>query len=39
MPAKITETKPTHEQAQLQLRLYEQRRDAIDAAFDRMEAS
>ena len=27
MPAKITETKPTHEQAQLQLQLYEQRRE------------
>ena len=28
MPAKITETKPTHEQAQLHLQLYEQRREA-----------
>ena len=28
MPAKITETKPTYEQAQLQLQLYEQRREA-----------
>src|SRR5258707_3122032 len=27
MPAKVTETKPTHEQAQLQLQLYEQRRE------------
>ena len=27
MPGKITETKPTHEQAQLQLQLYEQRRE------------
>jgi hypothetical protein len=27
MSAKITETKPTHEQAQLQLQLYEQRRE------------
>ncbi|MEO8371249.1 MAG: hypothetical protein ABI806_18840 [Candidatus Solibacter sp.] len=27
MPAKITETKPTHEQAQLLLQLYEQRRE------------
>lgn len=28
MPAKSTETKPTHEQAQLHLQLYEQRREA-----------
>ena len=28
MSAKITETKPTYEQAQLQLQLYEQRREA-----------
>jgi hypothetical protein len=28
MPAKISETKPTHEQAQLQLQLYEERREA-----------
>jgi hypothetical protein len=28
MPAKITETTPTYEQAQLQLQLYEQRREA-----------
>jgi hypothetical protein len=28
MPAKITETKPTYEQAQLQLQLYEQRRES-----------
>src|SRR3954465_6312679 len=27
MPAKMTETKPTHEQAQLQLQVYEQRRE------------
>ena len=27
MPAKISETKPTHEQAQLQLQLYEERRE------------
>jgi hypothetical protein len=27
MPAKISETKPTHEQAQLQLQVYEQRRE------------
>src|SRR5215475_14358 len=27
MPAKTTETKPTYEQAQLQLQLYEQRRE------------
>src|SRR5438105_276667 len=27
MAAKITETKPTHEQAQLQLQIYEQRRE------------
>jgi hypothetical protein len=27
MPAKISETKPTHEQAQLQLRVYEERRE------------
>jgi len=27
MPAKVTETKPTYEQAQLQLQLYEQRRE------------
>jgi hypothetical protein len=28
MPAKTTETKPTYEQAQLQLHLYEQGREA-----------
>ena len=28
MPAKVTETKPTYEQAQLHLQLYEQRREA-----------
>src|SRR5579871_6299597 len=28
MTAKISETKPTHEQAQLQLQIYEQRREA-----------
>ena len=28
MPAKMTETKPTYEQAQLQLQVYEQRREA-----------
>ena len=28
MPAKVSETKPTHEQAQLHLQLYEQRREA-----------
>src|SRR5438045_4238755 len=28
MPVKITETKPTYEQAQLHLQLYEQRREA-----------
>src|SRR3984957_6008421 len=27
MPAKISETKPTHEQAQLQLQLFEERRE------------
>src|ERR1700722_4777235 len=27
MPAKISETRPTHEQAQLQLQLYEERRE------------